>query len=194
MPCLTCRVDGWVVKCSNCSAENAEGKNFCSDCGALLTPQLISHVRSQIQECLRENLKDQKVVDIETSEAIAERFQRWGTWFLVPATILLTVLGLILAPLGLRDYLEFHNTVHQATVELKPKLEQAVAVAKIAIQKAQDAKVKADQAVGAINTGTMKMAAQLNSAQQFSNKASGLESKTAAQIAFRQQTRRRSSG
>jgi hypothetical protein len=114
------------MKCSQCHAENADGKNFCSDCGSLLTPQLLPLIRSQVEEYIHETFKDRELVEIKTTEAITERFLKWGKWFLVPATILLTALGLILGFLGFRDYSEFHNTVHRATVELKPKLEQAL--------------------------------------------------------------------
>ena len=84
------------MKCPQCQADNPEGKNFCSECGVVLAPQLIAIFRKQVEEYLREHFTDQKVVDVETTEAIAERFQKWAKWFLVPATILLTILGVTL--------------------------------------------------------------------------------------------------
>lgn len=171
------------MKCPQCQAEIAEGKNFCSDCGALLTPQLIPAIRTQVEGYIRERFRDQELVDVRTTEAIAERFVRWGKWFLIPATILLTMLGVILALLGLRDYREFHNTVHQATVELKPKLEQAVAEADTATKKAQAAETKSDEAIKAIDAATLKMNTQLHAASALSTTVSGLETKTASQIA-----------
>jgi F0F1-type ATP synthase membrane subunit b/b' len=160
------------VKCPQCKADNIEGKNFCSDCGSLLTPQLKPLVRAQVEECIKEYVKDQKVVDIETTEAIVERFHRWAKWFLVPATILLAILGLVFALLGFSDYTAFRKTVQRATDELKPKLEQALNEADSATKKAQDAEGKANDAVKSINAATGKL-----------SKASGLESQTSNQIA-----------
>jgi uncharacterized membrane protein YvbJ len=114
------------VICEQCKAENPEGKNFCSDCGSLLTPQLKPLIRSQVEEYIQENFKDRKTVDIETTELIAERFIKWAKWFLIPATALITILGVILALLGISDYTSFHKTVQRASDELKPKLEQAL--------------------------------------------------------------------
>jgi hypothetical protein len=160
------------MKCPQCAADTAEGKNFCPDCGALLTPQLVPLVRSQVEQYFRENFTDQTVVDIRTTEAIAERFVRWGKWFLIPATFLLTVLGVTLAILGLRDY----EGVHRAA-------QQAIAEADTATKKAQDAETKSEAATRSIDEATTKMTAQLSSAQQLSSKVNGMESQNASQIA-----------
>jgi uncharacterized membrane protein YvbJ len=155
------------VDCPQCKADNSEGKNFCSDCGSLLTPQLKPLVRSQVEEYIQEHFKDQKVVDIETSEAIAERFLKWGKWFLIPATILLTLIGLVFALLGFSDYSHFHQTVQRAIEELKPKLDRALSEADTATKKAQDAGGKSEEAVKSINAATAKLNAQVASAQQL---------------------------
>jgi hypothetical protein len=122
------------VICSQCKAENPDGKNFCSDCGSLLTPELKPLVRSQVEEYIKEHFKDRNTVDIETTQLIADRFMKWTKWFLGPATVLLAVLGLVLALLGISDYSDFHKTVQRASGELKPKLEQALSEADSAMR------------------------------------------------------------
>jgi hypothetical protein len=55
----------------------------------LLELPLQSLERSQVKEYVEDHLKDRRVVEIETTEAIAARFQKWAKLFLAPATILL---------------------------------------------------------------------------------------------------------
>jgi Sec-independent protein translocase protein TatA len=169
------------VKCPQCKADNAEGKNFCSDCGSLLTPQLKPLVRSQVEEYIQEHFKDQHIIEIETTERIATRLLKWARlYYAFPAAALVIILALF----GISDYSHFHQTIQRATEELKPKLEQALNEADTATRKAQDAEGKADAAVKSINAATAKLNAQVASAQQLSNRASGLESQTANQIAI----------
>jgi hypothetical protein len=168
------------VKCPQCQADNAEGKNFCSDCGFLLTPQLKLLVRSQVKEYIREHLKQENVVEIETTERVAARLLKWARlYYAFPAAVLLIVLALF----GISDYSDFHRTVKRATEELKPKLDRAISEADTATAKAQDAERKSDEAVKSINAAIARMNAQLASAQQLSNKVSGMESQTTGQIA-----------
>jgi hypothetical protein len=103
------------MKCPQCGAENVEGKKFCAHCGSMTDTHLEAFVRSQVRECVREHLRDQKFVEVETTEAIAARFQKWGKLFLVPATILLTLLAVILALFGVSDFLDFRKRVRQAS-------------------------------------------------------------------------------
>jgi hypothetical protein len=56
-------------------------------------------------------------VDIETTQDIAERFLKWTKWFLIPASVLLAVLGLVLALLGISDYSAFHKAIQRSTGE-----------------------------------------------------------------------------
>jgi hypothetical protein len=167
------------MKCPQCSAENSEGKNFCSDCGSSLTPQLIPLVRSQVEELLRERFKDRSIIELEASEAVAGRVLRWAKlYYAVPIAVLIAILAL----LGISDYADFHKTVRRATEELKPKLNQAISEADTALAKAQNAETKSDAATKQIEAATAKMSTQLTTAQQLATKVSGLESQTASQI------------
>ena len=168
------------MNCPQCNAENTEGKNFCSDCGALLTPpQLIPVIRTQVEAYIREHLKDQELVDVKTTEAIAERFVRWGKWFLIPVTILITLLGLILGVIGIRDF----SNVHKAAQEAISGSNEATKKAADATAKAQEAETKAVVAINAIDAATKKLNTQVNATNALSTSLSGLETKTADQIA-----------
>lgn len=116
---------------------------------------------------MREQFKDQKVVDVETTEAIAERFQKWGKWFLVPATLLLTILGLTLGLIGIRDYRDVHKAAQQAITTANT----ATKTAEDATLKAQEAKRVSDDAINSIHAATSKMTSQLTSAQQLHTSA-----------------------
>jgi hypothetical protein len=93
------------------------------------------------------------------------------------------VLILILALFGISDYSDFRKTIHGATDELKPQLDQALAESEKATHKAQDAENKAEAASKLIEAATAKMNTQLSTADRLSNKVNGLESQAANQIA-----------
>ena len=168
--------------CPQCKAENIDGKNFCSDCGCLLSPQLKPLVRSQVEEYIKEHFNDRNTVDIETTQLIAERFMKWSKWFLARATVLLAILAATLTLLGISDYSDFHKTVQRASEELKPKLEQALREADSATKKSKEATEKSGEAIDSINAATAKMDRQLSSVQRLSDMVAGLESQTANRI------------
>jgi len=103
-----------ATECQRCKSESPDGKRFCSECGAPLdltlvaTSQLVdASVRTQIQSILAERYKDQKLVELETTQAIAARFSEWakllGFFIGIPVAVLL----LILAALGIKTYSDF---------------------------------------------------------------------------------------
>lgn len=167
------------MKCSQCATENADGTNFCATCGSVLSPQLIPLVRAQVEEYIRQNFKDQKIVDIETTEAIAGRFEKWGKWFLVPATILITLLGLLLALIGIRDISDVDKAAQKAIASTA----EATKSAKGASTKAEEAQQLSMDATKAIHDATEQMKTELAKAQQLSATVSGVESRTSNQIA-----------
>ncbi len=177
---LNCGSGRWELKCPECKAENAEAKNFCAECGALLDLRFPSLVRSQVEGYIREHFRDRSLIEIEASERIATRLLRWAKlYYAFPAAALLVILAL----LGISDYSDFHKTVQRATEELGPKLDRALSEADSATKKAQDAQGRSDQAVNSIGSATAKMSAQLASAQELSSRVSALESQTASRMA-----------
>jgi|SRR5271165_1276435 len=167
------------MNCPRCSVENIDGKNFCSDCGALLTPQLIPVVRAQVEQYIREHFTDHELVDVKTTEAIAARFVKWGKWFLIPTTILVTLLGVTLGVIGIRDFADVHKAAQQAVTESNT----ATSKAEVATRKAQEADEKAVQAIKAIQEANAKMRVEVEAATELSANVSGMERRTAQQIA-----------
>jgi len=160
------------VICSQCKAENPDGKNFCSDCGLLLTPELKPLIRSQVEEYVKEHFKDRNIVDIETTHLVADRFMKWAKWFLFPATGLLVIFAAILALLGISNYSDFHKTIRRASVE-------ALSEADSASKKAKEAISRSDEAIHSFDAAEAKMDQQLGSIQRLSDKVAGMESQTA---------------
>ena len=112
-----------AVECAQCKAQNADGKKFCGDCGAPLDPAAAtaktaanSALRDQVQQIIEQHYKDQKVVEIETAQAVASRLLDWGKLFAffvgVPAAILLLTLG----ALGIKTYSDFSAQIAQVEI------------------------------------------------------------------------------
>jgi predicted RND superfamily exporter protein len=172
------------MKCPQCAADNTEGKNFCSDCGVLLTPQLIPVIRNQVEDYIRENFKDQKLIELETTEAVATRVLKWAKiYYATP----IAVLVIIFALLGISDYSDFHKTVQRATNDIKAEGDTATndikAQADTATKTAVEAQEKSKEAVKALNAAATAVGDRLASTQELANKLSGMESKTTTQIA-----------
>jgi hypothetical protein len=89
-----------LTACAVCQAANPDGKQFCGDCGARLPSGgfiVESDLQGKIKAVLKQELKDQKVVEIEIAESIANRVIRWAKLFgfatAVPLALLVLVLG-----------------------------------------------------------------------------------------------------
>src|SRR5712692_7832816 len=108
--------------CSACRSENPDGKQFCGDCGSLLQKTgLTAAVQQEVARALDARLRDQKTVDVETSQAIVSRLSDWaklfGFFVGIPLALLLGVLGF----LGIKTYSDFSARVNQAKEEaLRP--------------------------------------------------------------------------
>ena len=58
--------------------------------------------------------RDAKLVEFETSDAIAERLLKWAQWFALAVGLPLAILAAVLAILGVRSYADFRATVEKA--------------------------------------------------------------------------------
>ena len=91
--------------CPNCNA--TVPSRFCSECGTLVKPLTLEEQTAKLL-ALESRLKDQTVVDVETSQMIANRLLRWAKIWGWLVGSLMTLLGLII-PLAVTLY-----TTHQA--------------------------------------------------------------------------------
>jgi hypothetical protein len=118
-----------TVECVNCKAQNPTGKNFCSDCGTPLgfasRAPFEPLLRRQIQEILKEQLKDQKTIELETSIAIASRVSEWAKLFGIYAGIPLAILVLTLAFLGIKSFTDLSASIETRRKDISNSLDDA---------------------------------------------------------------------
>jgi hypothetical protein len=118
------------MECPHCKVSNPDGKHFCGDCGSPLDPTVGRMVRDQVEEILSERFKEQKVVEIETTQAIASRLSDWAKLFAffvgIPVAALLAIVGM----LGIRTYSDFSEKVQKAQNDVIDRLTLAQAAAK----------------------------------------------------------------
>src|SRR2546423_1299158 len=105
------------IACPSCTAQNPDDKKYCGDCGAPLHSQSPSF-RDQIQVVIKDQLKDQKVLEIETAQAIVARLLDWGKLFSIAVVIPLTILGAALGWFGVKTYSGFYTDVDKAKTDV----------------------------------------------------------------------------
>jgi hypothetical protein len=120
------------MECPKCKTPNPDDKRFCGDCGAGLDP-VDEDFRQRVHELLREHLKDQKLVEIETADAVIARLKTLAKPFLYTLALFITVLGV----LGFRSMRDFFDAL---------KSEQASAVQKLRDQASSESKSLAQEA------------------------------------------------
>jgi len=180
------------MNCPNCNSQNADGKRFCADCGTLLDPQtqrLESFVKMQVEKAIQEKFKDQRLVDIETSQAIAERLHGWGKVFGFFVALPVAILLIVLSIGGIERYSDFKNMIGGIEHEVKPKIEQAKSDAEQAQKAAGEAKSEAEDSKKTIESATAEAKRQLGSATELaknvkalSDRVSELEQQTSSQM------------
>src|SRR4051794_3624295 len=100
-----------TVSCLCYDAENPRANRFCGACGASLNTEVDAlrdyvgrRLPQEIDAILVRRFKDQKAVEIETTELIAERLLKWakivGIVFGVPAAVLAGFISFV----GLKSY------------------------------------------------------------------------------------------
>ena len=178
--------------CPHCNSPSVEGKKYCADCGTPLDPQtkhLETFVKTQVEEAIQQRFRNQKLVDIETSQAVAERLHGWaklfGFFVGLPFAALLIVLGVG----GIEKYSDFKKMIGSIEGQVKPKIEQAKSDAKQAQKTAGEARAEAENSKrtmeGAVSEAKKQLALQLELAKNvtaLSERVSGLEQQTSSQI------------
>jgi len=93
-------------ECPQCKASNPEGKRYCGDCGAPLESDLLADadLRARIRAVIKEDLGNQKVVEVEIAEAVVRKIQKWAKLLAFFSGIPLVALLALLGWLGARKY------------------------------------------------------------------------------------------
>ena len=122
---------GTLVQCKSCESQNPEGNHFCGKCGKPLDSILESAREDVVREIETRitaavaSWKDQKLVDVETTEAIVNRLQSWaklfGFFVGIPAFII--IIGLTY--LGYSKYTDVVATINEAQKKIAQNLLQA---------------------------------------------------------------------
>jgi hypothetical protein len=138
------------MACSRCGVGNPDGKKYCGDCGAPLDPDfgpvreyLDSRLPDEVRAAIKEQLKDQKVLEIETSWAIASRVT---DWMKVLAFVLAFPLA-ILGAFGVKSYFDVMVVMRdsqQAAEAMKKQIEQSKATADETQKQIDTSKATAD--------------------------------------------------
>jgi hypothetical protein len=118
-----------AVECTRCKTENPDGSKFCRECGNSLAPEtntfkefLNSTLRDQVREIFNQSYSDQKVVEIETTQAIANRLLDWAKLLAFFIGIPIALLLLILGVLGIKTYNDFSTQIDKAMADAAAKL------------------------------------------------------------------------
>ncbi len=113
------------MKCAVCGSESSEAKRFCGDCGAPFGEAPISkELQRVVDRALESKLKDAKIVEIETTQAIVSRLAEWAKLFGFFVGIPLALLALILGYFGVNTYSDFSTRVKTARDDALKPLQQ----------------------------------------------------------------------
>jgi hypothetical protein len=89
-------------------------------------PESIS-LDSMISNAIAARIKDARVVEIETAQAIAERILAWAKSAAIVATIPLALLAAVLGILGFSKWTEFSEKINAASADFNKKIDAASA-------------------------------------------------------------------
>jgi hypothetical protein len=120
------------MECAQCEAKNPDGKRFCGDCGSPLDADLVGvpaanqvRLRQQVKDILRSDFKDQKLAEIELTQAVAARLSDWAKLFAFFVGIPAALLVLTLSLLGFKTYSDFSALVKNGQKDVASKLDDA---------------------------------------------------------------------
>lgn len=119
-----------VEKCHACGAENKDANTFCGTCGSLIGPayravvgSMEQLVKQELRTAIAAQFRDQKVVEIEITHAIADRLTGWAKIFAFFVGIPLLLLAVILGVFGVKTYTDVSRLAKEGQVEMSRNLE-----------------------------------------------------------------------
>src|SRR5215469_8343696 len=161
------------MECLNCGASNPEGKRFCGDCGALLDTSfgaikqyLDNNLRREIKTTLKEEFRDQKFIEVETTEAILTKLTSWTKLFAFFVGVPLIIMVAIFGFLGVRSYTDISTLITEAKTNLSQTL-------KIAEEKANEFKREGER----IQTEYAELKSQLENTSVLAKQVNDLSAK-----------------
>jgi hypothetical protein len=121
-----------MAECARCKSKNPDRNRFCGACGDPLDQNSIAlkdaaglKLREQVQAILKDQYKDQKLLEVETAQAVATRVAEWGKllgFFVgIPFALLVVTLGLV----GIHSYSDFSSKIESAQADIGAKITDA---------------------------------------------------------------------
>jgi len=121
-----------------CTGENPDGQRYCGNCGVPLahTPPIPievtpSRLREEIRAALKEQVKDQRLLEVETAAAVVTRVSGWMKLIGIFGAIPLGLLAAILILLGVSSYADFTAQVKEGRKEIEKNLKDTQDRAKL---------------------------------------------------------------
>jgi cell division septum initiation protein DivIVA len=148
------------MNCPNCSAEVSGGQLFCGRCGSKAKAETVEDIQSQIEsmrrrldEIVQAKTIEQRFLEVDTTERVANRLMNWGKLFgffvLIPISVLLLALSLLVG----KELKDLHDVAETTRKSIEPILqaarneaESAKATATGALQTSQEVKSTAESA------------------------------------------------
>ena len=85
-----------------------------------------SSADAHVNALIDARVKDSKLVEFETSEAIAERMIKWAQWFALLVGAPLAILALVLTfDFGIRSYADFRDRLNKAREAIERQMQKA---------------------------------------------------------------------
>lgn len=181
------------AKCPRCGSDAIPGKHFCPDCGALLAlgisgASIDSYIRDRISEQIDGSFKDKRLVELETTQAIATRLIDWAKVFAFAAGIPVALLALILGLMGYNSIQDARKLTSEASERIRPVVDDALTKAREAQTLSTSTLTRVTQMRESLKTAeaavqdqklkvareTEQMNAQLSKATGMKNQLAGL--------------------
>jgi hypothetical protein len=159
-----------AIECANCHTSNPDAQKFCGQCGSAL----ILSLREQIQAVLKEQTKEQKLLEIETAQAVLVRLSGWAKLFGLVVGVPLALLGVVLAFLGIKTFADFSTSVDTAKKDAIDKIQKMQADATRNVQEVTSAGQALNADIKAIRAEVENNRAQLTS---LNKRVTGIEEK-----------------
>lgn len=130
--------------CKACGAEMPDDHRYCGGCGSKLSPDPLDEVMLRLNSLgtlvdKQMQLRDQRFLDIDTTEKIVTRLMNWARLFAFFIGIPLAAILVSLALYAGKGFKELHDMAATARDSLRPLLEKVRSDAETAKRTASDA-------------------------------------------------------
>lgn len=164
------------MQCNNCGADNGDDNVYCGKCGNLfgeLSKELHEAVTAAVENTLNSKLRDQRVVEIETSEVVANKVLGWAKVAGLAIGIPIAVLGF----LGIKSYKDFQAVVEKsesAVLASQATIEESTTLIKQNVDRAIEKVAVIGQLEKDMSTRLAELTSYVESTQTDLNVAQGL--------------------